>query len=160
MVRRGYQELFAGNLDVADEFIAADCVVHHGTGIELHGSEALKHLVEENLQAFPDFKFVIDDQVAKGDKVATRFSMTGTHSGAFRGIPPSGAKVEAWFLVIDQIVERCTELESGGRMIDSILTNTVLPAISTEFLTRMMEGKAIEKVHVVVEDGQFGYQFE
>jgi type VI secretion system protein VasG len=61
--------------------------------------------------------------------------------------------------VIEQIIERCTELESGGRMIDSILTNTVLPAISTEFLTRMMEGKEIEKVHVVVKDGEFSYEF-
>jgi type VI secretion system protein VasG len=62
--------------------------------------------------------------------------------------------------VIKLIASRCTELESGGRMIDAILTNTVLPKISEEFLIRMMEGKPIEKVHVYVVDGEFGYGFE
>lgn len=62
--------------------------------------------------------------------------------------------------VIKLIASRCTELESGGRMIDAILTNTVLPKISEEFLTRMMEGKPIERVHVGVQDGEFGYGFE
>jgi len=62
--------------------------------------------------------------------------------------------------VIKLIAERCTELESGGRMIDAILTNTMLPSISTEFLTRMIEGQPIERVHVSVIDGEFGYSFE
>jgi type VI secretion system protein VasG len=62
--------------------------------------------------------------------------------------------------VVKLIASRCTELESGGRMIDAILTNTVLPRISEEFLTRMMEGKAVERVHVCVSDGDFGYSFE
>ncbi len=62
--------------------------------------------------------------------------------------------------VIKLIASRCTELESGGRMIDAILTNTVLPKISEEFLTRMVEGKPIERVHVSVTDGEFGYGFE
>ncbi len=62
--------------------------------------------------------------------------------------------------VIQLIASRCTELESGGRMIDSILTNTVLPRISGEFLTRMMEGKPAVRVHVNVTDGEFDYEFE
>jgi type VI secretion system protein VasG len=45
-------------------------------------------------------------------------------------------------------------------MIDAILTNTVLPKISEEFLKRMMEGKPIERVHVRVADGDFGYAFD
>jgi type VI secretion system protein VasG len=61
--------------------------------------------------------------------------------------------------VVALIRSRCTELESGGRMIDSILTNTVLPRISEEFLTRMMEGKTIEGIQVTVEDEQFAYGF-
>ena len=44
-------------------------------------------------------------------------------------------------------------------MIDAILTNTMLPEISTEFLTRMMEGHDIERVHVSVTDGEFVYEF-
>ncbi|MDT4289895.1 type VI secretion system ATPase TssH [Methylomonas sp. MO1] len=62
--------------------------------------------------------------------------------------------------VIKLIASRCTELESGGRMIDAILTNTVLPKISEEFLTRMMEGREIGRVHVQVIGGEFGYDFE
>ena len=62
--------------------------------------------------------------------------------------------------VIKLIASRCTELESGGRMIDAILTNTVLPQISGEFLTRMMEGNPAKRVHVQVTDGEFDYSFE
>ena len=61
--------------------------------------------------------------------------------------------------VVKLVVSRCTESESGGRMIDAILTNTMLPDISREFLNRMMEGKAIEQVSVGVADGQFSYRF-
>lgn len=61
--------------------------------------------------------------------------------------------------VISLIAERCTELESGGRMIDAILTNTVLPEISQVFLTRMMEGQPAEKVHVAVKDKEFVYDY-
>jgi type VI secretion system protein VasG len=62
--------------------------------------------------------------------------------------------------VIGLIASRCTELESGGRMIDAILTNTVLPKISEEFLRRMMASQPIERVHVTVGDGDFTYRFE
>lgn len=62
--------------------------------------------------------------------------------------------------VVKLIVSRCTELESGGRMIDAILTNTMLPKISEEFLKRTLEGKPIERVRVTVQGGEFGYGFE
>jgi type VI secretion system protein VasG len=62
--------------------------------------------------------------------------------------------------VIKLIASRCTELESGGRMIDAILTNTVLPRISEELLKRMLEGKPITQVQVRVENGDFWYGFE
>ncbi len=61
--------------------------------------------------------------------------------------------------VVKLIVDRCTELESGGRMIDNILTNTMLPTVSREFLTKMMEGHPIKRVHVSVDNGEFRYQF-
>lgn len=62
--------------------------------------------------------------------------------------------------VVKLIASRCTELESGGRMIDAILTNTVLPAISREFLVRMMEGQPLERVHVTVADENFRFAFD
>lgn len=61
--------------------------------------------------------------------------------------------------VVKLVVSRCTESESGGRMIDAILTNTMLPDVSREFLNRMMEGKPIERVRVSVEDNEFRYGF-
>jgi type VI secretion system protein VasG len=61
--------------------------------------------------------------------------------------------------VVDLVAARCTETESGGRMIDAILTNTVLPHIAREFLTRMMEGETIERIHIGVEDSEFSYSF-
>ena len=61
--------------------------------------------------------------------------------------------------VVKLVVSRCTESESGGRMIDAILTNTMLPDISREFLTRMMEGNEITGVAVSVVDGNFAYNF-
>jgi type VI secretion system protein VasG len=62
--------------------------------------------------------------------------------------------------VVKLISSRCTEVASGGRMIDSILTNTVLPKISEEFLRRMMEGKVVDRVHVKVDNGDFAYAFD
>jgi type VI secretion system protein VasG len=61
--------------------------------------------------------------------------------------------------VVKLVVSRCTESESGGRMIDAILTNTMLPEISREFLTRMMEGKPIAGVQVGVAGTEFAYSF-
>ena len=62
--------------------------------------------------------------------------------------------------VVDEIVNRCQELESGGRMIDAIVTNTMLPDISAEFLRRMMEGGTIDKVAIDVDGNDFTYSFE
>jgi type VI secretion system protein VasG len=61
--------------------------------------------------------------------------------------------------VVKLVVSRCTESESGGRMIDAILTNTMLPDISREFLTRMMQGQPIERVSVHAGEQGFGYEF-
>ena len=62
--------------------------------------------------------------------------------------------------VVDLVASRCTETESGARAVDAILTHTVLPEISKEFLTRMVEGRPVTKVHIGQADGQFSYAFE
>jgi type VI secretion system protein VasG len=61
--------------------------------------------------------------------------------------------------VVKLIASRCTELESGGRMIDAILTNNVLPAISLQFLAHMASDAAIKRVHISVAGGEFAYDF-
>ncbi len=61
--------------------------------------------------------------------------------------------------VVDLIASRCTELESGGRMVDAILTQTLLPDVSRELLTRLMEGTPAKKVEVSVKDQAFAYNY-
>ena len=62
--------------------------------------------------------------------------------------------------VVDLIRSRCFELESGARMVDAILTQTILPEISRVLLQRMVDGKKIGDVNVIVRDEEFGYEFD
>jgi type VI secretion system protein VasG len=62
--------------------------------------------------------------------------------------------------VLKLVASRCSELESGGRMIDAILTNTVLPRISQEILNRLMEGKQPKRIAIGVSGGEFSYDFD
>ncbi|WP_411383445.1 type VI secretion system ATPase TssH [Pseudomonas sp. L7] len=61
--------------------------------------------------------------------------------------------------VVELIVSRCTETESGGRMIDAILTNGLLPDMSREFLTRLLEGKPLASVSIGARDNELHYDF-
>ena len=61
--------------------------------------------------------------------------------------------------VVELIVSRCTESESGGRMIDAILTNGLLPDMSREFLTRLLEGKPLASVSISRRDNDLHYDF-
>jgi type VI secretion system protein VasG len=62
--------------------------------------------------------------------------------------------------VVDLVVSRCTEAESGGRIIDAILTNTVLPHISVEYLQRLKDGSGLNRIRLGVQDADFTYAFE
>ncbi len=62
--------------------------------------------------------------------------------------------------VVELISSRCTESESGARAVDAILTHTLLPKISMEFLTRLVDSKVVKKVHIGREDGEFTYAFD
>lgn len=61
--------------------------------------------------------------------------------------------------VIDLVAGRCNDPASGARMVDAILTHTLLPEISKEYLNRLMDGKAITGIHVGVDNGDFKYDF-
>ncbi|MBM4032663.1 MAG: type VI secretion system ATPase TssH [Planctomycetes bacterium] len=61
--------------------------------------------------------------------------------------------------VVDLVKSRCTEVESGARMVDAILTHSLLPAISEKYLTEVIEGREIKKVHVGVADSNFRFEF-
>jgi type VI secretion system protein VasG len=62
--------------------------------------------------------------------------------------------------VPELIGQRCTELERGARMVDALITNTMLPEIGREFLTRLASGSEIKRVHVTAKDGNFAFAFD
>ena len=62
--------------------------------------------------------------------------------------------------VVKLVVSRCNEVESGGRVIDALLTNTVLPRISHEYLTRLASGTPLHRVALTVEGSDFAYAFD
>ncbi len=62
--------------------------------------------------------------------------------------------------VPDLIGTRCTELERGARMVESLITNTMLPEIGQEMLARLVENKAISRVHIGAADGKFTYAYD
>ncbi|ADU34788.1 MULTISPECIES: type VI secretion system ATPase TssH [Variovorax] len=71
-----------------------------------------------------------------------------------------GVPFEYTEAVIEQVVARCQDPESGGRVIDAILTNTVLPTISVEYLQRLASGGEIRRVALDVKDADFTYAFD
>jgi len=59
--------------------------------------------------------------------------------------------------VVDHIVSMCNDPDTGGRMIDNIITNTLLPALSREFLKRSLAKERLKEARVTIEDGDFAY---
>ena len=105
--RRFLDEVFnKGKLNVLDEIIAKD-YVNSGPGTlpELPtGPEGAKQLVTVYRNAFPDVHFTIDEQIAEGDKVVTRWTGNGTHQGELQGLPATGKSSTVTGIAIDRIV--------------------------------------------------------
>jgi steroid delta-isomerase-like uncharacterized protein len=79
-----------GKLKIEDEIFSADYVYHDPAAPEIRGIEAHKQFVMTYRTAFPDLHFTIEDMIAKGNKVVTRWTSTGTHQGELMGIPATG----------------------------------------------------------------------
>jgi steroid delta-isomerase-like uncharacterized protein len=92
LARRAYEVLNQRDLALVDELCAPD-IVDHNASMTIQGLEALKQFLSMYLTASPDLYFTIEDQVAEGDKVVTRYTARGTHLGPFMGIPPTGKHV-------------------------------------------------------------------
>lgn len=88
---------------VADLF-APNCSLYTPDG-DLLGQDGALMLYGAYTTAFPDFNLRTDDVVAEGDKVAVRYTFTGTHEGPLAGIPASGNKTEVQGVVIFKIVD-------------------------------------------------------
>lgn len=91
------------DLDALDETVAEDFVEHVPLPGQGPGREGLKDAIGRFIQGFPDLQWTQEEQIAEGEKVATRFTWTGTHRGEFFGIPPTGRKVTVWGMVIDVV---------------------------------------------------------
>lgn len=70
----------------------------------IHGMEAMKKLLKELLDAFPDWNVKIEDIVCEGDKVVVRWKLNATHLGAYKDIAPTGRKITAEGIHIDHLV--------------------------------------------------------
>jgi steroid delta-isomerase-like uncharacterized protein len=91
--RRSVEEVWnQGKLDVIGELVAENATFHDPNvpGGTFTGPKGFKQFVEIYRGAFPDVRFTIHDQIAEGDKVATRWSATGTNKGALMGIAATG----------------------------------------------------------------------
>ena len=105
--RRLTEEVFnRHDPDAAERFFAPDYVEHVPSPGQGPGLEGLKRtLAEVFFPAFPDQHWTIEEQIAEGDKVLTRFTWRGTHRGEFAGIPPTNERVEVWAMALDRIAD-------------------------------------------------------
>lgn len=93
-VRRFVEEVLnKGKLDIIPVFIAVDCVEHIPTIGQGAGCEGMKQAYAILLSAFPNLHYTIEDMVAEGDKVAWRWTMSGTHKGVYLGLQPTGRDI-------------------------------------------------------------------
>src|SRR5215217_7640547 len=137
--RRLPEELLTqGDLGVAGEVFAADCL-HHAPVPLAPGVAGVTRWVTLLRRAFPDLHAIVEDEIAEGDRVVQRLTLRGTHEGEFIGVPPTGKRV-AWQLVAIQrlapdgkIVEYWSSLDLCGLLAQlgaSSATACALPVAS------------------------------
>jgi steroid delta-isomerase-like uncharacterized protein len=109
--RRFYEEWSKGKaaaMAVIDELYSTDFIFHSGD--EFHSLKDYKQSMSEFYNAFPDLHITIDDVIVEGNKVAARWTVTGTHKGEREGIPPTDKKVTMWAITIYRVV--------GGKVVE------------------------------------------
>ncbi len=119
LMRRIIEEVFnKKNLALADELVDTN-FVHHGTGgVELKGPGGFKQFATTMLTAFPDIRLTIEDVIAEGDKVASRVTSRGTHTGNFGDIAPTGKQMAMTGVAITRF--------AGGKVVEGWLVNDEL----------------------------------
>ena len=101
LLQRYIDEMNRGNEEFLDGYFAADYAYHGPAGeMDAEGFKAMHHTM---VSAFPDTKAVIEDMIAAGDKVATRWKITGTHQSELQGIPATGKKVTLTGIIISRV---------------------------------------------------------
>ena len=114
LVRRFVEEVVnRGDTRLLADLVAARHVRHAPDG-DLYGREGVRIDVAEWRSGFPDLRLEVEDQVAEGDRVASRFRLRGTHDGPFLGVAPTGRPVAVAGVSIDRL--------AGGRLVESWLS--------------------------------------
>ena len=122
IARRVLDEIFGqGNLDAADELFAPGFVGHQPGGELVNGPQGIKDMAGMYRAAFPDMQMTIEDVIASGDQVVTRWSARGTHQGELQGIAPTGNQVTVTGINLarienGQIVEEWENFDQLGMM--------------------------------------------
>jgi steroid delta-isomerase-like uncharacterized protein len=112
VIRKFLEEVINQNrMDRATDLVVEDFVELDPLPGQRQGREGLKEVLGMMRAAFPDIHWAVDEMVAEGDKVVTRFTWTGTHRGIFMGIPATGKSLSVKGMVIDQL--------EGGKMSNS-----------------------------------------
>ena len=113
-VRRLLEEgVGQGKVDVVDEVLHSDFVCYdpNSEAGEIRGADTIKGEIEYFRTAAPDLTYTVEDQVAEGDKVVSRYRVSGTHQGEFFGVPGTGNRVEFTGIQIDRFDE-------SGKMVE------------------------------------------
>jgi serine phosphatase RsbU (regulator of sigma subunit)/predicted ester cyclase len=109
LVRRFFEEVWAkGNVAAVDEFMAADYVEHTEHAVPpgaRPGRDSVKQRIALYYEALPDWKVTLHDIFGRGDRVAYRWSASGTHLGEWAGLSPTGLHMTAGGITILRIAE-------------------------------------------------------
>jgi steroid delta-isomerase-like uncharacterized protein len=122
IARREVEMFSTGDFSIADEIYSKDYVGHDPAKPEpIRGIEGAKEEAAGYRAAFPDLTLTIEQQVADGEYVATRWTASGTHEGDLEGIAPTGRStttsgISVTRIVDGKIVEDYTEWDALGLM--------------------------------------------
>jgi steroid delta-isomerase-like uncharacterized protein len=94
-----------GKYSLAEQILSPDYIDHNAAPGLATGIAGFIQGVELFRNAFPDLKIKVDDMIADGDKVVTRWTATGTHNGELMGIPPTGSAVKVTGISIDRCAQ-------------------------------------------------------
>jgi steroid delta-isomerase-like uncharacterized protein len=110
LVRRWLEEVFSrGDLSEVDGLFTPNYALHDPSFAEdVYGPEGVKHYVSAYRVAFPDLGVTVEDQLAEEDKVVTRWTVRGTHSGTFLGLTTTRQRIAVSGIEFDRVV--------GGRI--------------------------------------------
>ena len=109
IVRRLIEAVNKRNLALLGDLIAQD-FFYHVQPHQIQGLDVIKQVIKDEVKGFPDLHVTIEDIIAEGDKVWVRLEQTGTHTGEFRGLAPTGKKIKytavaIWRIANVKIVE-------------------------------------------------------